>query len=660
MNNEMYVSRLSVRKAPGQPVTVGVRNADEVQHTVQTIALHGRQQVHGATDWGQFGWNVLGTTSVAAATFGPTVLGTQTVAVTPAGDAFQLIVGDPNSGDQAHVAITLDRRPDQQSFRVPGPAFAFPLHQAVDAQGNIWVTIAGGDKIARLTPAANLAASQYVEFHLPPPPPFAIAWEPVDIDVDSQGIVYATLAAGNAILRFDPSQGSPGTSNGMSIVDLLPCPETECRPPPPPAVEAVLSREPTQMALKETPAGTEVWFTEALADKIGVVRWGPGGTNPLQSHFTCACKVTSPTNPAVSAGTPSGMAIDANGHVWFAGANRNTIARLIPPADPFTTTIANIRHFNIPTGTLIDEPEIGGAFVTAAPHSVALDPAGRVWFTELAQHRVGYLEPWKAVENTTQGMREIDLGKNDFGAFNQPADLTSDPAGTIYTVDEYGDEVNVVTRCGVVNSWRPTERLSFTDQPLVDKQGNLWFLEAGANLITRIAGVAALPGAPDSGAGCDNPPPGGGTPPGGGPTGTPAAAETVACGKRQWAYGTRTAPKVLLLGRTPAQVTKCLGRPTVRRGATWRYGNRILVTFRSGKVRSFTLLNGVFRSKVGNVGVGSRALVLRRISSARVAYNVRTRTYTTFLPVSSRARAQVRYTMRSGRVSRVIVTQVPR
>lgn len=656
VNNEVYVSRTSLRLPPGpsESFTVTVHNKDLVAHRLDGIELENITPVFGATNWGAFRWDPLGAGGIVAAD------SSATFTFTVSSSAFTAIIGDPDSGDQARAAITLDRAPDQQSFKVPGPSFAFPLHDALDAQGNVWVTLAGVDKIGRLTPASKLADAQYVEYTLPGPPAFAIAWEPVDIQVDSAGIVWATLAAGNAIMRLDPSQAQPNTTSGISIIPLAQCPETECRQPPPPEPPA-LSREPTQMTLKETPEGTEVWFTEALADKIGVVRWGGSPASSVQSHFTCACQVPPVSGVGVAAGNPSGIDVDPTGNIWFAGANKNTIARLTPPADPFATSIAQVRHFNIPSAITITEPEIGGTFTTSAPHSVDVDPAGRVWFTELALHKVGYLEPWNAADNTTAGMTEIELGKNDFGAFLQPADLVTDPAGTAYVADEYGDQITAVTRCGIRDRWRPTERLSFTDQPMVDLQGNLWFLEAGANLITRIAGVAAKPGAADSGAPC--------TPRPAGPTGEPEVAPTtpsavdplkVACAKRQWVFGTKKAPKVLLLGNTAAKVTTCLGKPTSKKGAVWTYGRRLRVTFKSGKVTSFVILNASFRSAIGNVGVGSTTAALAKLSTAKVTKDKGSANRTTVLPFSAKQRVRVQYAVAKNKVTRITVALVKR
>jgi streptogramin lyase len=322
---------------------VTVVNKDGFAHAVDAKGLTNRDPVFGATNWGQFEWEQLGAAgSVAAGA-------SQTFTYSPSSKAFQLVIGDPTSGDQAQAAITLDRGPIQESFRVPGPAFSMPLHDAIDADGNVWLTLAGADKIARLTPADKLGDSAYVEFNLPVPPGTPAGapvgfFEPLDIAVDPQGIIWATLPVANAIARLDPALAHPGTTDGIEIFTLADCPATECRIPPPPVVPGALSREPVQMALRTAADGsTEVWFTELFADKIGVVKRLPSGQY-LQQHFTCACKVVG-QGGGVAAGTPLGIDVDATGRVWFTAANKNAIGRITPGADPFASSVIQTELF---------------------------------------------------------------------------------------------------------------------------------------------------------------------------------------------------------------------------------------------------------------------------------------------------------------------------
>jgi hypothetical protein len=359
----------------------------------------------------------------------------------------------------------------------------------------------------------------------------------------------------------------------------------------------------------------------------------------------------------VLAGTPLGIAVDDAGLIWFTAANKNTIARLTPPADPLGSSVTQIDHFKIPSGLTINEPDIGGIFTTSIPHSITQGPDGKMWFTELATRQVGWLDPAQAVPGTTQGMHEILIGDNAFGARTQPADLVTDPAGTVFVTDEYGDQITAVTPSGIKDRWRPTERVSLTDQPMIDPAGNLWFLEAGANLITRIKGVAAThrlqgPDTSSSGPGVGKPPTG----PAPGPT--PKDSVAVACAAKQWSFGTAAKPRVLLLGNTPAQVTACVGKPTATKGRIWTYGKRLRVTFAAGKVVEFTVMTNALRAKTGDVGIGSPVAMLRRLSTAKVTHDRKTGRYVTVLRVGAKQGAKVVFGVTNKKVTRITVSLV--
>ena len=209
VNNEVYTSDTTLPlSGSSATLKVAVVNKDGFTHTVSAQGLKKLNPVFGATNWGEFDWEQLAAPATLAAG------ATQTFTYSPSSSAFQLIIGDPTSGDQARTAITLDRGPIQESFRVPGPGFAKPVHDALDAAGNIWLTLAGAEKIGRLTPATKLAESTYVEYPLPIPPGTPVGavgagagiFAPLDIQVDSHGIIWASLGGSGHLARFDRSK----------------------------------------------------------------------------------------------------------------------------------------------------------------------------------------------------------------------------------------------------------------------------------------------------------------------------------------------------------------------------------------------------------------------------------------------------------------------
>ncbi|MDQ2911271.1 MAG: hypothetical protein M3R39_09705, partial [Actinomycetota bacterium] len=482
LNNEAYVSRPSLPLPSGASLTVSVTNADGFAHTFQATDLKNRRSVFGPLDWGEFDWAPL--PLGASPDLAPGA--SRTFTITPAASSFSLWLGDSEHGDQGGIALTLDRSARKQSLFF-SPDFSMPLHETQDNQGNVWLTLPGVDKIGKLTPAADLHASTYEEYLLPngahTPNATVPPLGPHDVVVDSHGIVWVTLTLGNAIARIDPAQTVPDTTSGIRIYPLGPCNDgiTFCRVVFPPNPLAPPTRQPLQMAdLEDGRGNTVLWFTEAGANLIGVLRAAPDGTLLEQSDFPCGCT------------GPLGIGLDADGSVWFTEDFSNRIARLKPSqAQPFTAA-PTLDHFKIPSSVAVFDREHPGGAVTAVPHSLALDRQGRVWFTEAATGKIGRLDPALAVPETTNGFTEFALPPNEFKGVAVPADLTIDRAGTVYWSDEYGDIIGTLTAAaGPGPPFRPQERRSLTDAPMVDAAGNLWFMEAGSNMITRISGVTA-------------------------------------------------------------------------------------------------------------------------------------------------------------------------
>ena len=252
-NDETYVSRSSVRPADAAAARVRVVNRDGFTHHVSAIALHDRTAVLGADDWGRFSWTPVDGGAVDAgesATF--------TIAVPT--DAFGLWLGDAGTGDQASTLVQLQRGPRVQAVQPAADPGASPLHQAMDSDGDLWVSLAGIDAVARVTPAADFASSaRTVHFipggrHTPTSPEAAL--EPADVAVDRRGVVWTTLLAGNAVARIDRSAARDGTADGVKVYRLPACVGEECPVPFAADPGAPRSRMPLQMEVTSTSTAT--------------------------------------------------------------------------------------------------------------------------------------------------------------------------------------------------------------------------------------------------------------------------------------------------------------------------------------------------------------------------------------------------------------------
>ncbi|HUR84865.1 MAG TPA: hypothetical protein VMY78_05930 [Solirubrobacteraceae bacterium] len=481
-NNEAYVSRTALRVEPGANLSLRVVNRDKMDHDVSALDLHDRTRILGATDWGEFGWTDRNLDP--SSTLGPGEARTFTLGL--AEKSFTLWVGDLTSGDQAGTTIAIDREMQQEALRFG--ATTVPVHSAPDAAGNLWVTLLGVDTIARVTPAARLADSTVHRFLVPggkhavdsATPPLA----PSDITVDGRGIVFTTLSSGNAIARINPSQVQNATDQGMTILPLDACPIDVCRPEVPPVPNEQPTRRPTRIKSYIDGQGhTVLWFTEAGASRIGVMRVSQAGTVLNQAHFECACEF------------PESLDLGPDGSVWFAEIFENRIGRVIPdPLRPFAASAATVQHFDIPSSTPVEQPPLTTAVNTSLPLSLAVDGRNRVWFSQSSLSGAAYLDPAAAQPGTSQGCHEFGLPDSDFHSPAAPADVMVDRANNFWWTGEYGDQIEQRkpdTSPGL--RFRGSVRRGLTEGPVADAQGNLWVVESGGNLITRISGVTAGP-----------------------------------------------------------------------------------------------------------------------------------------------------------------------
>jgi hypothetical protein len=141
----------------------------------------------------------------------------------------------------------------------------------------------------------------------------------------------------------------------------------------------------------------------------------------------------------------------------------------------------------------------------------------------------------------------------------------------------------------------------------------------------------------------------------GSPAHKPPATPTARC-KAQWLARVDGRPRVVLLGRTRAALTSCLGQPTRATRGQLRFGGGLLVRFAGGVSQSIELTGGGIRGVAG-VGVGSRVSSLRReLGGLRSAGRNVLRV---LLQDSGANAADVRVQVRNGRATRITATSGP-
>jgi hypothetical protein len=113
-----------------------------------------------------------------------------------------------------------------------------------------------------------------------------------------------------------------------------------------------------------------------------------------------------------------------------------------------------------------------------------------VWFSESACSSIAYLDPSKAQAGTSQGFTELEQPGSAFRSPSAPADIAVDRGNNLWWAGEYGDQIEQLKPSGDNGlRFRGSVRRGLTEGPIADEAGNLWVVESGGNLITRISGV---------------------------------------------------------------------------------------------------------------------------------------------------------------------------
>jgi len=151
------------------------------------------------------------------------------------------------------------------------------------------------------------------------------------------------------------------------------------------------------------------------------------------------------------------------------------------PAPAQQTTAANIKEYKVATPY-------------SFPYGIAVDSKGKVWFTEQAGNRVGFLDPLtEKIEEmlipSAKGIDERAKGDKSFSVsdIGSPTAITVAPDDSIWFVQRYG---NVISRLDPVTREFQTFAIPTPQSAphgiVVAKDGAVWFTERNGNKIGHL------------------------------------------------------------------------------------------------------------------------------------------------------------------------------
>lgn len=146
----------------------------------------------------------------------------------------------------------------------------------------------------------------------------------------------------------------------------------------------------------------------------------------------------------------TGVAVDADGNVYVADTNNNTIRRISP--DGVVTTLAGRANGYVPAPG--SEDGTGSAARFHQPNGVAVDVAGNVYVADYANHTIRKITP-DGVVSTFAGQApasgNVDATGNN-ARLNHPTGVAVDSAGNVYVAEFIGNTIRKITPDGVVTT----------------------------------------------------------------------------------------------------------------------------------------------------------------------------------------------------------------
>ena len=335
--------------------------------------------------------------------------------------------------------------------------------------GNVWVTLYGTDELARVNTQPGMVG-QITVYAVPvtgeAAGPYGIAagvngdvWftdilagEIVDYPVSPVVSQYPVSAIANSIFGITqgPNADAWLTDYGDNQVDRI-CQNGTLQTYNAPTGGGGpygITEGPYPHRLTQEVVG--IWFTEAAANRIGVI---PESAGDVVGQ---ACATLTPTDysiPTAGAGLRD-ITSGPDGALWFTEFDADQIGRI--------TDTGTVTEYRIPTAG-------------AEPLDIVSGPDGNLWFTEFDADQIGRITPSGVV--TEFPIRTAGSG---------PAGITAGPDGNLWFTEANASQIGRITPSGVVSEFSIPTPESYPGQITAGPDGNLWFTENHVAQVARI------------------------------------------------------------------------------------------------------------------------------------------------------------------------------
>jgi sugar lactone lactonase YvrE len=210
---------------------------------------------------------------------------------------------------------------------------------------------------------------------------------------------------------------------------------------------------------------------------------------------------------------PEGIAVDANGNLYVADKDNETIRKITP--DGAVTTLAGA------AGAFGSTDGSGALARFGAPHGITVDATGTLYVAEAGNHAIRTVSPGGMVDTLAGAAPQPGSTDGSGGAalFNHPQGVAADAGRNLYVADTYNHTIRKITANGTVTTLAGTAgvpgsadgtgaaaRFNSPQGVTIDAAGNLYVADTAnatvrkitpAGAVTTLAGAAGQSGAAD-------------------------------------------------------------------------------------------------------------------------------------------------------------------